>query len=115
MAAGIDAARAIEAELAAAGVAVVLDVRDVVGNAPCVLIPPPTWDDWTADGSPRYTWRLIAVSGQPLGNLDAWAELDELVTEVAEVLAIERADPIAYALPTGGAPLPAYALTYTGS
>lgn len=115
MAAAIEAARWIEAELTLAGIKAVLDVRDVLGNAPCVLIPPPTWDDWTADGSPAYTWRLIAVSGHPLGNLDAWVELDDLTTAVAAVLSIERAEPIAYALPTGGAPLPAYALTYTGS
>lgn len=115
MAASITAAEAIRDALADAGILAVLDVREVVGNAPCVLIPPPAWDDWTADGSPSYAWRLIALSGQALGNLDAWVELDDLVTAVALVLAIDRADPIGYVMPTGGAPMPAYALTYSGS
>lgn len=115
MARSILAGEAIREVLTEAGIAAVLDVREVVVNAPCVLIPPPAWDDWTADGSPAFAWRLIVVSGQALGNLDAWAELDGLVTAVADVLEIERADPIGYTLPTGGPPMPAYALTYTGS
>lgn len=115
MARSIVVAESIRGELEAAGIPTVLDVREVLGNVPCVLVPPPTWDDWAGDGSPMFAWRLIAISGQPLGNLDAWRELDALVTAIADALPIERAEPIAYSLPTGGAPLPAYAVTYTGS
>lgn len=113
MATSILIAESIKGELVDAGVPAVLDVRDVLGNVPCVLVPPPTWDDWQADGSPSFLWRLIVISSHPLGNLDAWRELDELVTAVANALPIERAEPIAYSLPTGGAPLPAYAVTLT--
>lgn len=92
-----------------------LDVRDVLGNVPCVLIPPPRWVDWNAVGDPVFEWRLIAISGQGLGNLDAWAELDALVSDLAVALPIGTADPISYRLPTGGPDLPAYAVTYSGS
>lgn len=115
MARSLTAAGGILGVLQDAGIRATLDIREVLGLAPCVLIPPPAWDDWAGDGSPLYTWRLIAVSGLGMGNLDAWAELDELVTQVAEVLSISRCDPIAYTLPTGGSALPAYAITYQGS
>lgn len=111
------AAEGVRDRLRAGSLAATLDVREVLGLAPCVLVPPPIWDDWAADGSPMFTWRLVAISAQGLGNADAWAELDDLVSAVADVLDISRAEPIAYALPGGGQPPshPAYAITYTGS
>jgi hypothetical protein len=115
MAWGVEAAEAIKAELEDAGIVATLDVTEVLGSAPCVLIPPPRWDDWQADGSPMFTWRLIAVSSQDVGNLDAWRELDDFVTAVSLVLPVELAEPIAYAFPaTGSGSRPAYALTFSG-
>lgn len=111
----LDAAAGLGAFLVDLEIPTVLDVRDAVGSLPCVLIPPPTWADWQADGAPLFEWRLVAISSQNAGNLDAWAELDDLVTALSDALPVSRAEPISYALPAAPTPYPAYAVTFSGS
>lgn len=116
MGASLDAAAALVVELREAGIAATLDITEVAASAPCVLVPPPRWGDWGFDGSPTFTWRLVAIASQDVGNLDAWAELDELVSAVCLALPVELAEPIAYTLPsTGAGTRPAYAVTLTRS
>ncbi len=114
MGASLDAAAGLKAFLDEAEILAVLDPRELPAGTPCVLIGPPRWDDFAVDGTPTFTWRLLAIAGTELPNLDAWAELDELVTALVEVLAVELAEPAQYQ-PPSGAPRPAYALTVTGS
>lgn len=109
-------AEALAAELVGFGISAVVDVTTAVANLPCVLIPPPTLDFVSQpDGSPTARWQLVAIAADSSGTRTSWEQLDALVTSVAELLPVERAEPISYTLPTGGDPLPAYAITLTGS
>lgn len=110
----LDAAAELAAALVAAGQPAFTDIKAVAGNLPCVLVPPPRVE-WTGYGAVTARWRLVAIAGAPLGNQDSWAQLDAMLAAVAAVLPAEAADPISYTLPTGGDPLPAYAITVTGS
>lgn len=116
MASLTELALALEALLRDAGVNARCDVAGLVNSLPGVLIPPPTVDRHSLDGSTLVTWRLIALAAQPLGSLASFEQLAELVDQIDDVLAVDRADPISYALPAlGSDPLPAYAVTLTGS
>jgi hypothetical protein len=111
----LDLAVDLAAELSAAGAPAVVDVREVLGNLPCVLVPPPRLEYTTC----AVRWRLILLSSYNVGSLDAWSELDDLLDAVATVLPVETAEPIAYTLPVGAvdqpSSMPAYAVTLTGS
>lgn len=110
----LEAARAMAAVLVAAGVTAVTDARAALGNLPCVLVPPPRVE-FGGYGHATARWRLVAIASVPLGNEDAWGQLDAMLAMVAAVLPAEAADPTQFPLPTGGDPLPAYAITVTGS
>lgn len=113
MGVSLDSAAELLSTLTTNGVNAVLDPRDVTAGTPVVLIGPPRWDVATYAGV-SFTWRLLAIAGTELPNLDAWAELDELVTAVVELLPVELAEPAQYQPPSGPG-RPAYALTVTGS
>jgi hypothetical protein len=111
-----DAAAALEAELRAAGINARVDVAGLANSLPGVLIPPPIVDRYTLSGEPTITWRLILLAANPLGSLASFEQLAGLLDDLDDVVPIERADPISYALPAlGSDPLPAYAVTLTGS
>lgn len=102
----------IAAQLRAAGVKASTDVGTVTAQLPAVLIPPPALEP-AMDGF-VVTWRLVALASVTQGSSTAWDQLDDLVDKVdASGLLIQRADPFSYQLPTGGDPVPAYALTFT--
>lgn len=111
----LDLADGLAAELSAAGAVAVVDVREVVGNTPCVLVPPPRLEYTTC----AVRWRLILLAAHLVGSRDAWADLDDLLDLVASVLPVETAEPVSYTLPVGvgdaPSPMPAYAVTLTGS
>ena len=111
----VAAAAALESQLRAGGVVAHVDVRSAAASLPCVLIPPATIDGNTY-GGPTYTWRLIVLAADTLGSLHSFEQLSELLDQLDDLLPVERAEPIAYALPAlGGDPLPAFAVTVTGS
>lgn len=116
MASLADLARDLEALLREAGINARVDVAGLANSLPGVLIPPPTVDRSTLDGTPLVTWRLIVLAAQPLGSFASFEQLAELVDAIDGVLAVDRADPISYSLPAlGSDPLPAYAVTLSGS
>lgn len=102
-------ARELVAQLEAAGFRATADVRNV--NPPCVLVLPPTrertgfcgWD---------VSWQLLALVPGP-DNLDAWAALDVMVDDLAQLLPITAARPTGFSK-TGAEPsIPAYQLEMT--
>jgi len=106
------AAAQVVDDLAAAGITATTDPTFAATNRPCVLIAPPALD--YAGGTyagPAVGWRLVCLSSHPAGSLAAWAQLDELVEQLAGVAAVERADPISYQL--GTETVPAYLATAT--
>lgn len=106
-------ARELAAELRAAGVPAVVDVRDAPGVLPGVLVPPPrlVWEGAASYVGPVAVWTLVALAADSTGSAEAWAQLDQLVDTVADTLALDRADPSSYTL--GAVSHPAYLLTYT--
>lgn len=106
-------ALALAAELVAADIVATTNLTAASAAAPCVLVPPPTLDAPTYAGM-TITWGLIALAGAGADPDLAWDQVDDLVDKVAAVFPIERADPIAYALPDG-ATHPAYRLTLVES
>lgn len=113
----IERATQLETELRGAGINAHVDVAGVVNTLPGVLITPPILDDAVLGGSSTFIWRLILLAAQPLGSLASFEQLAELLDQLADAgVPFERAEPISYALPAlGGDPLPAYAVTLTGS
>lgn len=108
-----DAAGELVTQLKAADINATRSVAEADALRPCVLVPPPTLGEPVSYAGPTVTWRLVALAASPLGDAASWSELDELLDAVWDVLPCERAEPIAYQLPTGGDPLPAYAITVT--
>jgi hypothetical protein len=109
-------AAALESQLRAGGLNARTDVAGLVNSLPGVLIPPPLIEDVSLGGAPLVTWRLIALAANPLGSLASFEELAELLDALVDLVPVERAEPIAYALPALGTdPLPAYAVTLSGS
>jgi hypothetical protein len=101
--------------LGEAGLSATLDPRSAVGMLPCVLIGPPRIE-FSSLGGPTYRWRLIVLAADPSGSLHSWEQMDAIIEVLNTLLPIEAADPITYALPAAGSdPLPAYAVTLTGS
>lgn len=100
------------AALVAAGLKATADVREATANLPGVLVTPPTLDYDLPVGA-TATWRLVVLAAAPLGNRDAWEQLDALLVQLGAVVDLKRAEPTAYKLPTGGDPLPAYLATFT--
>ncbi|MET0767368.1 MAG: hypothetical protein ABWY50_06975 [Aeromicrobium sp.] len=99
----------LAAQLVAAGINATTDPR--AATPPCVLVTPP---ERTYDLSCGYTarWALWAlVPGT--GNADAHKALDALVDDVVDVLPVERAELMAYALSADAPPLPAYRLEFS--
>lgn len=109
-----DRAVTLVALLKASNIKATVSVPEALASLPCVLVPPPTIGPGTYGGGTK-TWRLVAIAADPLGDVASWQQIDELLDQVEDVLPIERAEPIAYQLPTGGDPLPAYAITYIES
>lgn len=105
----IDAAREAAEQLRAAGVFATVDPREAAANLPCVLFLPPTLR-FTGLGSTHATEWRIAVLGDGPHGLDAWAQLDELLDQLAAHVAVVDADPGVYTL-TGERTLPAYLCT----
>ncbi len=103
--------RAVElaAELTAADVPAVTDVRDVLGKAPCVLLTPPRLAFDGLAGA-TATFQLVAVAGSEVGTSTTWQELDDLVAAVAEVLPVQSAAPSSYVLGPELPARPAYLL-----
>lgn len=111
-----DAAAELETQLRAAGINARVDVAGLANSLPGVLIPPPLVDRYSLSGEPAITWRLILLAANPLGSQASFEQLAGLLDALDDVVPIERADPISYALPSlGSDPLPAYAVTLTGS
>lgn len=110
-----DQAAELVATLKAAGLKATRSAVEADALRPCVLVPPPTLGGPHTYDGPTVTWRLVALAGSPLGDATSWQQLDELVDAVWDALPCERAEPFAYQLPTGGDPLPAYAITITES
>lgn len=110
-----DRAAELVTALTAAGLKATRNVAAAEAMRPCVLVPPPTLGSPHTYDGPTVTWRLVALAGAPLGDDTSWKQLDELVQAVWDALPCERAEPFAYQLPTGGEPLPAYAITVTES
>lgn len=103
--------RAVElaAQLTAAGIRATHDVRNV--NPPCVLVLPP---DRTRVGMCGWDveWRALCLTPGP-DNADAYAALDEMVDQVAELLPITAARHVTFDR-TGMEPsLPAYEIEWT--
>lgn len=105
----IEQAEGYADELTTAGVPTFVDPKKAAANLPCVLIVPPTltWD--RLGGSASVAWRLVVLARGPHG-LACWAVLDDLVRRLAQVVAVESAEPGVYTL-TGADPLPCYAVT----
>lgn len=101
-------------QLKAGGITASRSVPDLLARLPGVLVPPPTLGPG-AYGGPTTTWRLVAIARDPLGGEAAWAQLDELLDAVLDVLPVDQAQPIAYQLPGQTDPVAAYAITYTES
>lgn len=102
-------ARQLAAQLTGAGVAATADASELHANLPAVLIGPPRLAFDVGAGA-TATWRLLAVASTPV-EVDAWDQLDALVSDLERLLPVEVAEPAAYAPPDHTA-LPAYALTY---
>lgn len=102
----------IVATLTDAGINATADVREATAKLPGVLLTPPTLDYDLPRGA-SATWRLVVIAAAPLGNADAWEQLDALLVQLAGLVDLTRAEPTAYKLPTGGDPLPAYIATFT--
>lgn len=116
MASLTDLAASLEALLRDAGLNARRDVAGLANSLPGILIPPPVVERHSLDGAPLVTWRLILLAANPLGSLASFEQLAELLDDLDDVLPVERADPISYALPAlGSDPLPAYAVTLSGS
>lgn len=108
----LDAAAAlIVAQLTGGGIRATIDERDI--NPPAVWVKPPILSfrfgkGWSGD------WTLTAVVPDT-GRDVALGALGRLVTSVQETMnwAVVTARPISLIIPgTGGAPLPAYELTF---
>lgn len=86
------------------------DPQEAASNRPCVLVGPPDLD-FTAGtyAGPLTGWRLVALSAQALGTVEALDELERLVEAVLDVLPIETARPGRY--PLGSDIVPAYVIT----
>lgn len=104
-------ARALAVQLAGAGIAATHDPSEVAGKAPCVLVGPPRLAFDVGDAS-TATWRLLVIAGTTT-QLPAWEQIDALLAQLADELAVETADPVAWAEGPGTDPRPAYAVTYT--
>jgi hypothetical protein len=96
-------------QLTGAGIAATDDPARAETSRPCVLVTPPTVDYRACSSS----WRLVALSSHPAGTLAAVEQLDQLVTEVAELLPLDTAEPASYSLTPATDPLPAYVLRLT--
>lgn len=104
-------ARELAVQLTGAGITATHDAREVVANAPCVLVGPPRLAFETLSGAVA-TWRLLAVAGTT-DQHTAWTQLDELVDKLAVELACETAEPASWAPSPGDPTRPAYVVTYT--
>jgi hypothetical protein len=91
---------------------VVTDVADAIGNLPCVLVPPPRVLWRRLGGSSDVEWRFVILSSGP-PTFSSWAELDDLLDQVAEEVPLETADPGVYPLVAGGDPIACYVATFT--
>lgn len=107
----VDQAAQLAAQLRGLDIAATHDAAAVAGLAPCVLVGPPRLIFDVGDTA-TASWRLVAVASTAV-QLDAWAQLDELVDLVAAVLCIETAEPASWAANPGADPVPAYVLTLT--
>lgn len=107
----VDRAGELVTMLLAATVPATLNPAGLLALAPAVLIGPPVLTLGTYAG-PMLTWRLLAVAGGGALGATAWAQLDELVDQLWDLLPIERAEPTSFQHPNGDA-VPAYALTFT--
>lgn len=105
----VTAAKAVAQQLVDAGVSATIDPAKAANMRPCVLVPPPAVDYVER----LNTWRLVCLSSRPAGDVDALAQLDELVQAVGQLLPIEAADPAGYPLTTDTGPVPAYVLRFT--
>jgi len=72
------------------------DVADVLGNLPCVLVPPPARDF----RAKLITWRLVLLGHGP-GTAASWEAIDDLLDQVETELPIESAEAGLYQLPNG--------------
>lgn len=105
----IDRAQRLVDQLVALDVRATTDAAAVMTNLPCVLVGPPSL---VLRQRMTATWRLLVIASTP-NPLDAWGQLDALVTELFEALPVETAEPTSWALAAGTDPLPAYVLTMT--
>lgn len=109
------ATRAMElaAKLEAAGgedVHVTVDPRSA--TPPCLLLDPPDVR-WDGNCSGTADWRLWALAPNPF-NLDAWMELDRLLSVAFRVVPVERHYGRRwYSLSQDTQPVPAYLITFT--
>lgn len=110
MSGGSGYAAAVEAAeaLTAAGMRAVVDPRSAV--PPCIIVGPPTR---TYDLGCGYSAAFTLVLLSPGQAADAFAQLDEWLDQLDDLVDIETATPGAYQLNGTGDPLVAYTVTLT--